>query len=232
MSLPPYRYEIMLKCWEDEADKRPTFTEIVSQYHDRLISVTSKVQQGGHGSYVLLGPEEDRVELKKFNDTSVMDISMISKDSNISTPSAGMTFDVTFLSPRSGGAPGATDLKQDVECDDNITVATPDQECYIEMNSVSGYQCLGGTSVHVLVNQAALDLHECDDVAHNDPGAGASYRARVRGEQDGHMITASDHVTSGLNYCPTHAVHSNGSHKLKTSTSDYIIMQAAASASS
>ena len=195
----PHRYEITLKCWEDEADKRPTFTEIVSRYHDGLIPGTSKAEQGG--GYVLLGSEEKCVakHQKKLSETSVMNISMINKDSKMSTPSAGMTFDVTFLSPRGEG-------EQDPECD--IAAAMLDQECYMEMNSVSN--CHAGVSV--LVNQAAL--HEYDNVVQDhqeEMGAG--------GERDGHVTTDPDHVTAGS----THSLNQ----KLNTSTSDYILMGAA-----
>ena len=194
----------MLKCWEDEADKRPTFTEIISRYHDGLIPGTSKAKQGG--GYVLLGPEENRVEhQKKLSETSIVNIAMINKDFKIS---AGMTFDVTFLSPRGAGD------SQDPECD--VAVALPDQECYMEMDSVSG--CHAGASV--LVNQAVL--HEYDNVARDH-----QEEVGVGGERDGHVTTDSDHVTTGSTNYPTSSMLLNGSHKLYTSTSDYILMQAA-----
>ena len=188
MRTAPHRYEILLKCWEDEADKRPTFTEIVKRYQDGHIP---KAEQGG-------GYEEQRVEhQKKLSETSVININ---KDFKISTP-AGMTFDVTFLSPRGVG-------EQDPECD--IAITMPDEGCYMEMNSVSNCHA----RVSVLVNQAAL--HEYDDVARDhqeEMGAGSE------GEQDGHVTTDTDHVTAGL----THS----SNQKLNTSSSDYILMQAA-----
>ena len=215
----------MLKCWENVADKRPTFTEIVSRYHDGLIAAdTSKAEGGGsHAGYVLLGPEEEcraaEHPLKKLSETrSIMDISTISlKDLKISsTPSTGTTFDVIFLSPRVGSRVGE-ESNPATEC----PAAMPDQEYYIKMerNCVLS-DCAG--------DQAAL--HEYDDVAPQDRQEEAQMAVGVssHGErQDSHVTTDSNHVTSGSNHCLKSPMHANEGRKLNASTSDYILMRAA-----
>ena len=206
----------MQKCWEDEAEKRPTFTEIVSRYHDGLIPGTTKAEQGAVDSYVLLGPEEKpHVEYEQklatsLSKTSIMDISVIKKDSQLSTPSAGTTFDVIFLNRR--GVIGA------VEQSESDLAANTDQECYMHMERNSNWYA----GVSVLVNQAAL--HEYDDVTqdHQEDDVGAEDR-----EQEGHVTINSDHVTVRPTHCPSSAALSNGSPELHASTSDYILMRAA-----
>ena len=203
----------MQKCWKDEAEKRPTFAEIVSQYHDGLIPGTTKTEQGS--GYVLLGPEEklhvehahEQKIVTSLNETSIMDISVINKDSKLSTPSVGTKFDVLFLSP--SGVTGSEQSESDKSS------AMPDQECYMEMNRVSNWHA----GVSVLVNQAAL--HEYDDVARDHQEEVGAKR-----EQDCHVTINSDHMTAGLTHSLS-STHSNGSQKLHTSTSDYILMRAA-----
>lgn len=222
----------MLKCWENVAHKRPTFTEIVSRYHDGLIAAdTSKAEGGGsHAGYVLLGPEEERRAaehpLKKLSETrSIMDISTISlKDLKISsTPSTGTTFDVIFLSPRMGGSRVGEELNPATEC-----AALPDQEYYIKMERNCVLSDCAGESGNVLVNQAAL--HEYDDVAPQDRQEETRMAVGVSSHEerrDGHVTTYSDHVTSGSNHCLKSPMHANEGRKLNASTSDYILMRAA-----
>ena len=228
----PSRYEIILKCWENVADKRPTFTEIVSRYHDGLIAAdTSKAEQGGrHAGYVLLGPEEEHRAaehpLKKLSKTqSVVDISTISlKDLTISsTPSVGTTFNVIFLSPRVGRSRVGEESNPAAEC-----AAMADQEYYIKMERNCVLSDCAEESGNVLVNQAAL--HEYyDDVTPQDRqeeemAVGVSSHGERR---DGHVTTNSDHVTSGSNHCLKSPMHANEGRKLNASTSDYILMRAA-----
>ena len=220
----------MLKCWENVADKRPTFTEIVSRYHDGLIADTSKAEHGGsHAGYALLGPEEERCAaehpLKKLSKTqSVVDISTISlKDLKISsTPSTGTTFNVIFLSPRVGSRVGG-ESNPAAEC-----ATLPDQEYYIKMERNCVLSDCAEESGNVLVNQAAL--HEYDDVAPQDRQEKARMAVGVssHGERRGdHVTTDNDHVTSGLNHCLKSPMHANEGCKLNASTSDYILMRAA-----
>jgi hypothetical protein len=207
----------MLKCWKNAADKRPTFTEIVSRYHDGLILDTSKAEQGDGRGYVLLGHEEKRVAKlsKKLSQTSIVDSMISLKDAKVSTiPSAGTTFDVIFLSPAGESKMGDRGAELDPEC-----AAMPDQYMEMEMNCILGGRA--GTSGHVLVNQAAL--HEYDNVAEDHQ----EEEVMVGAPSHGHVTTSSDHVTSGSNHCLKSAIQANGGHKLSTSTSDYILMRAA-----
>ena len=134
----------MLKCWEGKAEKRPTFTEIVSQYHDGLIPGTSKADEGD--GYVLLGIEENlstalqhqQLREEKSNDTSVIDITVIDNNHQNTPSIAGTTFHVT--------------LSHDPKGTEQPTEAQPEKEYYIEMNAVS----------NVFVNQAA---HEYDGIS-------------------------------------------------------------------
>ena len=149
LDLHPQRYELMLTCWEEEAEKRPTFTEIISQYHSGLLPGTSKGSEGQ--GYALLGPEEKKVPVQSqqrlFNDTSVMDITIIHQ--LCMTPPAGSTFDVTFLSPSSRkGSQSAA--------------AMPDMEYYMKMNSPS-------IGANVFVN---LATHEYDNVSEDQEERG------------------------------------------------------------
>ena len=192
----------MLKCWGDEFNRRPTFTEIVSQYDDGLLSVTSKAEQ--RESHVLSGKEEElHVEHRErmeasLSDSSITDISVISKR-GASSPLTGTIFDVIFVNHEER----TTELDTDTN-----RIGTPDQEDYMEMNSVS---CWPGTSV--LVNPATL--HDYDDVAQDH------CEAKV---QHGHVTIDADHVIT----LDTQSM--NGS--LKASGSDYILMQAPLSLSS
>ena len=217
----------MLKCWENAEDKRPIFAEIVSRYHDGLIPDTSKAEQReSHAGYVLLGPEEKRRvaehPLKKYSETqSVVDISMINlKDSNISsTPSAGTTFDVTFLSPRAGSRIGG-------ESDPAECAAVPDQECYMKMEMNCVLSNCAGESGDVLVNQTVL--HEYDSITQDHLEEEVAVGVAGHGEwRDGHVTTDSNHVTRGSNHCLKSSMHANDGHKLNTSSSDYILMRAA-----
>ena len=199
--IPPHRYELMLNCWKDEAERRPTFKEMVSRYHDGLIPGTSKAEHGQ--DYVLLGPEENSTEHQQTTETSLsetseIDISMITKDSKATpTPSAGhgTSFNVIFLNSR------------EPQEGQQVLAASLDQEYYMEMNSFSR---LGAS---VLVNQAAL--HEYDDVAQD--------HQEVREEANSHVTIEADHVTEAIQPPST---HSNKSQKLHSSTGDYILMQA------
>ena len=222
----------MLKCWENVADKRPTFTEIVSRYHDGLVMDTSKAEQGrSHAGYVLLGPEEERRAaehpLKKLSKTqSIVDISTISlKDLKISsTPSTGTTFNVTFLSPRVGGSRVGEESNPGAEC----AAAMPDQEYYIKMERNCVLSDCAEENGNVLVNQAAL--HEYDVVTPQDQQEEIRMEVGVssHGERrDGHVTTDSDHLTSGSNHCLKSPVHANEDYKLNASASDYILMRAA-----
>lgn len=130
----------MLKCWEDEAENRPTFTEIVSCYHDGLLPGTSKSEEGD--TYVLLGPEEttsnshhQQKKEKSLDDTSVMDTTIINNhDQNVIVPSNA----------------GTSTLSRDSK--ESVAIHESDKEYYIEMNATS----------NMFVNQAA---HEYDDIS-------------------------------------------------------------------
>ena len=117
----------MLSCWKDKAEERPTFTKIVSRYHDGLIPGTSKAEHGE--GYVLLGLEENTSQQHQqraetnLNNTSAMDITNIN-DQCQNMPSAGTTFHVTLLYD-SKGRPGNQPIGAEAE-----------MEYYIEMSSV------------------------------------------------------------------------------------------------
>jgi hypothetical protein len=161
----------MLNCWEERADERPTFAEIVSQYHGGLIPGTAKDEEGD--GYVLLGSEEmnsstaaaehQQKEEKRLSDTSVMDVTIVNDHyENSATPSVGgTTFHVTLLhdSERSG-EPG-------------IIAAQPDKEEYVEMSAAMS---------NVLVNPAA---HEHDGVSD---------------EEGSHVTSSADHVMSDVDH--------------------------------
>ena len=94
--LCPHRYELMVNCWKDKAEERPTFTDVVSRYHDGFMPGTSKAE---HGDYHLLGSEENiSIESaeESLNDISVVDVTLVNGHHQ-STPSAGTTFHVTLL---------------------------------------------------------------------------------------------------------------------------------------
>lgn len=51
----------MQKCWDVEYEKRPSFTEIVRQYHsDELVPEVCRLKE--ESGYVLLGPEAEKME--------------------------------------------------------------------------------------------------------------------------------------------------------------------------
>ena len=165
------RYDIMLKCWEERGEKRPTFTEIVSHYHNGLIPGTAKAEEGTDG-YVLLGSEEhsstaerpdpsrEENSAKCLSDTSVMDVTIVNNLCEDAAPSAGgIAFHVTLLHNQKGSEDSA------------IIAAQPDKECYVEMNGLS----------NVLVNQAA---GEYDGVS----------------EEGSHVTSSADHVISDVDH--------------------------------
>ena len=162
----------MLRCWSEGTDNRPTFSGIVSWYHDGVITGTTKADKEVKG-YVLLGQEEQRAveshnrEKAKtsLTDTSVMDITMIRAREG--TVPIGTTFDITFL-----------DLStQERESPPNAS-NKPDSEYYVEMTSLSS------DASSVIVNQSALD-NEYDSVPEE-----------VESKSKGHVTTSDDHVTS------------------------------------
>ena len=161
----------MLKCWEERAEKRPTFTEIVSQCHNGLIPGTAKAEEGD--GYVLLGSEEmnsttaehQQREEKRLSSTSVMDVTIVNDHCEDSTaPSVGgTTFNVTFLhDPRGSEEPG-------------IITASLDKKEYVEMSAAVS---------NVLVNPAALE-HD---------GMSDEEGSHVTSSGD-HVISDVDHVT-------------------------------------
>ena len=154
----------MLKCWEENAENRPTFIEIVSQYHSGLIPGTAKAEEGD--DYALLGSEENsstaenqQREEKSLSNTSVMDITIVDNHCETVPTVGGTTFHVT-LSHDPKGSEGP------------IIAAQPDNEYYVEMNAMS----------NVLVNQAA---HECNGIS--DEGSHMTSSAD-------HVISDMDHV--------------------------------------
>ena len=103
----------MLSCWDKDADKRLTFTEIVSQYCDGILPGTSNADIINGGAYVLLGPEGDTTPLqraKTLHETSKMDITVINRHKGTPPVTNGTTFDVVYLTE-------------------------PDLDYYIDMNS-------------------------------------------------------------------------------------------------
>ena len=161
----------MASCWSEGADKRPTFSEIVSWYHDGIIPGTSKVDEEVEG-YVLLGPEEQsktvsgkREKAKNsLTDTSVMDITMIDKREG-ATP-IGTTFDVVFL-------------HQSLDERESSSVANqPDSDYYVEMSSLS-------SQASVITNPIAAD-NDYDSV-HDE--------TESERKNNGHVTTAVDHMT-------------------------------------
>ena len=163
------RYELMLKCWEERADNRPTFAVIVSQYHNGLIPGTAKTEEGD--GYILLGSEEMNSttnqheqrdsEEKRLSNTSVMDITIVNDHcEDPASPSVGgTTFNVTLLcGPKGSDEPG-------------VIAAQLDKEEYVEMSAAVS---------NVLVNPAA---HEHDGVS-DDEGS--------------HVTSSADHVISDM----------------------------------
>ena len=164
------RYDVMLKSWNKDAKKRPTFTEIVSHFQEGVLPGTARADEDGE--YVLLGPEENVLNEQRartdtiLSKTSKMDITMI--NSNQCAPSSfnGTSFDVVFLCP-SGKEP-------------EKVAAQPDLEYYMEMDSLP-------RKGSVFVNQAA-ELHEYDNIAEG-------LRESKKSEADSHVTYSSDHVT-------------------------------------
>lgn len=161
-------------CWEERAENRPTFTQIVSQYHNGLIPGTAKANEGDEDGYVLLGSEENSKfttaehqqsrEEKCISDTSVMDVTIVNNDHvENTTPSVGgMTFNVTFLHDQNR-----------LEEPGNIAAhdQPADKDCYVEMNATSS----------VLVNHAA---REYDGVS----------------DEGSHVTSSADHVISNMDH--------------------------------
>ena len=155
----------MLKCWEENAENRPTFIEIVSKYHSGLMPGTAKAEEGD--DYVLLGSEENsstvenqQREEKSLSNTSVMNVTIVDNRRENVPSVGGTTFHVTLLHDPNGS-------------EEPIIAAQPDNEYYVEMNAMS----------NVLVNQAA---RECDGI----PDEGS----HVTSSAD-HVISDMDHVT-------------------------------------
>ena len=161
----------MLTCWEERGEKRPTFTEIVSHYHNGVIPGTAKAEEDD--GYVLLGPEDHSSTVKRhpsrdenskrFSDTLVMDVTIVNNHCEDTAPSVAgdTTFHVTLLHNQKGSG-------------DPVIIATqPTKECYVEMNGLS----------NVLVNQAA---GEYDGVSEEG--------SHVTSSAD-HVISDVDHVT-------------------------------------
>ena len=173
----------MLNCWEREADQRPTFTKLVSQFHDTILPGTPGADNGG--TYVLLGPEEDKnllARAKSLHETSVLDITIVSRQHVTPPVSDGMTFDVVFLSP--GGTERMYPVSEKV-----------DSDCYMDMSSVSH-------EGSVIVNPGA-EFNEYDNVTADCQESG----------DDGHMTTDSGHVTTTRADHVTHSNRSNGIHE-------------------
>ena len=132
-------------------EKRPSFTEIVSQYHSAELVPESCRVKGDSGEYVLLGPETEKDEHLKHHKEEKKGNSLLTDDSDSllnailahfqKTPPASFVFD-TLLNPRSGR--------------ESYPVATkPDLEYYIDMSSHS-------QGASVFVNQT---MHEYDDIS-------------------------------------------------------------------
>lgn len=149
-------------------EKRPSFTEIVSLYHSEGLVPESCRVKGDSGEYVLLGPETEKDEHKKYLEEERKTTSMPNDDSDSllnailshfqKTPPASFVFDTLSKSGR-----------------DLYPVATkPDLEYYIDMTSHS----LGAS---VFVNQA---MHEYDDIS---IGEGEERRAK-----SADLLTATD----------------------------------------
>ena len=180
----------MQNCWEDEAERRPTFTEIVSRYHDGLIVGTSKA--GVEEGYVLLGSEEKK-QYRQHQEGEANGTSSEADSESLlnaivthfqKTPPASFVFDVAFLTPncRRGSLPLA---------------AMPNMEYYVEMNSLPH-----GASV--FVNHT---MHDYDNIT-------------VEEEEDGHVKTKdhmTDHVTTYRNHVTTDLPQSNSDYILMQS---------------
>ena len=164
------RYDVMLKSWNKDATKRPTFTEIVSHFQEGVLPGTARADEDGE--YVLLGPEENVLNEQRartdtiLSKTSKMDITMINPNQCAPSSFNGTSFDVVFL------CPSGKKLEK--------VAAQPDLEYYMEMNSLP-------REGSVFVNQAA-ELHEYDNIAE---GLGESKKS----EADSHVTYSSDHVT-------------------------------------
>ena len=205
---PPqhYRYDLIQTCWDNEPEKRPTFAEIVSRYHeDGLVSATSMI--GNDSGYVLLGPEEKReADLKDTalttdftDDDSESLMNAILTHFQKSLP-ASFILD-TFLSPI-GNKKAATLPSNAI---------LPDLEYYMDMTSNS----LGGS---VFMNQM---MHEYDNISIGEKEKGDH-------EKPGdHMTTSTDHMTykDGQEDCVVHKQVAKSD--LPKSNSDYILMQSA-----
>lgn len=196
----------MQRCWEVDSESRPTFAEIVSQYHcDGLVSETFRVCWVEKGDYALLGPEtENKNQLQSHEGD---DISSNKDDSDSllnailthfqKTPPASFTFN-TFVN--SGGRRETRPMP----------ATKPDLEYYIEMGSSSA------VDASVFVNQS---LHEYDVISID--------------EEDG-LVKSDDHMTSSTNHVTEENDTFHKSEykniSMSKSNSDYILMQSAESA--
>ena len=156
----------MLTCWNNDADKRPTFTEIVTRYRDGLLPGAAEINE--EGEYVLLGPEDkntvtdqqdSRSSERKLNVDSVMNITMTHPQQGHTAEGNGITFDILFVNP-SGERESLHDQREhvvDLQPD-------PELEYYMEMKSPPAYDGC------VIANHAA-NVHEYDDVVESGRGS-------------------------------------------------------------
>lgn len=180
-------------------EKRPSFTEIVSQYHEEELVPESCRVKGDSGEYVLLGPETEKDEHKKYHEEERKGNSMANDDSDSllnailahfqTTLPASFVFD-TILNSRSGR-------------DSYPVVSKPDLEYYIDMSSHS----LGAS---VFVNQT---MHEYDNISIEDV-----QERRAKSVDDLLTPPDDDFITKN-----------NAKASLPKSNSDYILMQSAES---
>lgn len=184
-------------------DRRPSFTEIVSQYHaEKLVPESCRVKgdSGDTGEYVLLGPETEKDDYKRHheeerkrnstpNDGSDSLLNAILAHFQKTLP-ASFVFD-TLSTSRSGK--------------DSYPVATkPDLEYYIDMSSHS----LGAS---VFMNQT---MHEYDDISIEDVEERRAKSVDPLTQSDDDYNITKDTVKASL----------------PKSNSDYILMQSAESA--
>ena len=186
-----------------DSDKRPSFTEMVLQFHsDELVPEDCWLKE--ESGYVLLGPETEKTEreedLGKEKEESNDDNDRESLLNAIlthfqKTPQASYVVDTLMRSThRRGSQPIAE---------------KPDLEYYMDMTSHS----INTTSV--FVNQC---VHEYDVVSLGE------------GESEGDRVTLfPDHVTEDSRPVRSHE-QLDSSEVLPRSNSDYILMQSADSA--